>query len=292
MKDMKICKIIKDLLPNYLEKLTSEQTNRWIENHLIECKNCQNTLKHMQQEIDIPQTQVEEVDYLKKFHKKIGRAFAWGIGIGLMLLLIVYLSVAGYRWYILSSITSKLQSYKQVSNVYMEIEEVLFKNRSFYNHTKTKIWYKDKMLRYEREDALVPMNQNFIGMIDIANKKQYVINTEEKTVKVQDIQKDTIEWEDILSYFVGERGYVDEKTNVLKACNLYEPVIYAKEKEWVVNEYTYSKDTGLLESRFFDNVYGDAHTHYAHYTTYHYDFDKVTKEEVVFPDVSKYTKIE
>ena len=56
---MKICKIIKDLLPNYLEKLTSEQTNRWIENHLIECKNCQNTLKHMQQEIDIPQTQVE-----------------------------------------------------------------------------------------------------------------------------------------------------------------------------------------------------------------------------------------
>ena len=34
MKDKNECKIIQDLLPNYIENLTSEETNSYIKEHL------------------------------------------------------------------------------------------------------------------------------------------------------------------------------------------------------------------------------------------------------------------
>ena len=37
---MKNCKIVQDLLPNYIEKLTSDETNIFIEKHLKECEDC------------------------------------------------------------------------------------------------------------------------------------------------------------------------------------------------------------------------------------------------------------
>ena len=38
MNENKDCKIVQDLLPNYIEKLTNEETNKYIEEHLNECK--------------------------------------------------------------------------------------------------------------------------------------------------------------------------------------------------------------------------------------------------------------
>ena len=37
---MKDCKIVQDLLPNYVENLTTKETNQFIENHLENCKDC------------------------------------------------------------------------------------------------------------------------------------------------------------------------------------------------------------------------------------------------------------
>ena len=42
MENEKICKIVQDLLPNYIENLTSEETNIFIEEHLNTCSNCKN----------------------------------------------------------------------------------------------------------------------------------------------------------------------------------------------------------------------------------------------------------
>ena len=40
MKERKECKIIQDLLPNYVEKLTNEETNTYIAEHLSQCEDC------------------------------------------------------------------------------------------------------------------------------------------------------------------------------------------------------------------------------------------------------------
>ena len=45
----KDCKIIQDLLPNYVEVLTNDETNHFIEGHLKECKNCNETYLNMKE---------------------------------------------------------------------------------------------------------------------------------------------------------------------------------------------------------------------------------------------------
>mgnify|MGYP005781830921 CR=1 FL=1 len=47
MKEKRDCKIVQDLLPNYIEKLTNEETNAFIEEHLKNCVDCKKLLGNM-----------------------------------------------------------------------------------------------------------------------------------------------------------------------------------------------------------------------------------------------------
>ena len=47
MKEKRDCKIVQDLLPNHVEKLTNEETNQYIEEHLKECKECNDIKKEI-----------------------------------------------------------------------------------------------------------------------------------------------------------------------------------------------------------------------------------------------------
>ena len=73
MEKKKECRIIEDLLPNYIEGLTNEVTNEFIEEHLKECESCQ---KEKQEMIDKMETKVVhnqqiEIDYMKKYRRKM-----------------------------------------------------------------------------------------------------------------------------------------------------------------------------------------------------------------------------
>lgn len=73
MKEKINCKIVQDLLPNYIEKLTNEETNIFIEEHLKECKECRNILENMKIElkVDVQNRENREVKYIKKYNSKI-----------------------------------------------------------------------------------------------------------------------------------------------------------------------------------------------------------------------------
>lgn len=45
---MKHCEIVCDLLPLYIEKLTSQESEAFLREHLADCKECQTVLAHMQ----------------------------------------------------------------------------------------------------------------------------------------------------------------------------------------------------------------------------------------------------
>ena len=65
------CEIVKDLLPNYIESLTSRATNDYIKNHIKNCPNCANTLKNMNGELLLKDIYEEkEIDFLKMLNKK------------------------------------------------------------------------------------------------------------------------------------------------------------------------------------------------------------------------------
>lgn len=54
------CNVVKDLLPNYIDHLTSEETNKEIEEHIEECKDCNMYYRQMKEEIDIPSKNIIE----------------------------------------------------------------------------------------------------------------------------------------------------------------------------------------------------------------------------------------
>ncbi len=73
MKEKRDCKIVQDLLPNYIENLTNEETNNFIEEHLKECDECKKILENMKKDLKDGQTERDnrEVNYIKKYNNKL-----------------------------------------------------------------------------------------------------------------------------------------------------------------------------------------------------------------------------
>lgn len=73
MVNKRDCKIVQDLLPNYLEKLTNEETNHFIEEHLKECPECQSLFEEMKKQfsVNFEKRDNQDIEYIKKFKTKM-----------------------------------------------------------------------------------------------------------------------------------------------------------------------------------------------------------------------------
>lgn len=65
-----LCKIVEDLLPNYIEKMTSSETNEIIEKHIEECQLCKDKLNNMKCEVVLDEVDDREINYLKTIKRK------------------------------------------------------------------------------------------------------------------------------------------------------------------------------------------------------------------------------
>lgn len=67
------CEIIKDLLPSYIDGLTSNESNSEIEAHLETCQDCKDVLDQMKTEIDVDSIQLnkEKIKPFKKLNKRV-----------------------------------------------------------------------------------------------------------------------------------------------------------------------------------------------------------------------------
>ncbi|WP_295089723.1 zf-HC2 domain-containing protein [Ruminococcus sp.] len=64
------CNIVKDLLPLYCDKLTSEDSNEEIEKHLSECADCKTVYESMNKKEDVIKVPDKDVKPLKKVKKR------------------------------------------------------------------------------------------------------------------------------------------------------------------------------------------------------------------------------
>lgn len=91
---MKDCKIIQDLMPNYIDNLTSKESNEYVEKHIKDCKECTNYFNEMKSKIELDKTGTvkQEIDYMKKAKKKmnIGKKLLTIIGLLIVISLIVF----------------------------------------------------------------------------------------------------------------------------------------------------------------------------------------------------------
>ncbi|WP_027398397.1 zf-HC2 domain-containing protein [Anaerovorax odorimutans] len=93
------CEIIKDLLPSYIDNLTSTESNLEIEEHLKTCSKCKETLELMKAEVPVeePEYNKEKIKPFKKLNKKIVKS----ILLTLMICIIavcMYLYFFGFGW--------------------------------------------------------------------------------------------------------------------------------------------------------------------------------------------------
>lgn len=94
------CEIIRDLLPLYIDGLTSKESNQEIEKHLKNCEECQKYYQEMTWDIDnfsvITNEEIEDVNLIKKIKKK-NRKKALGIFVGAFVLSGVLMGVS-FHW--------------------------------------------------------------------------------------------------------------------------------------------------------------------------------------------------
>lgn len=120
MKDKKECRIIQDLLPSYMEGLTTEETNEYVEEHLKECDECRKTLETMQKDIEINTNHADkkEVNYFKKYKKKM--TLLKGI---ILIILLVFIITVGRRMFILVTLSKKAEKSKESDNYYIRYSQ-------------------------------------------------------------------------------------------------------------------------------------------------------------------------
>lgn len=75
MKESLECEMVRDLLPNYIEELTSEKTNKVIEEHLENCKDCRKVYQSMKVDLNIKENEdirnKTKVKIFRKINKRI-----------------------------------------------------------------------------------------------------------------------------------------------------------------------------------------------------------------------------
>lgn len=69
----KDCKIVQDLLPNYIDNLTTTESNEFIEDHLKDCKDCSKVLENMKNDLktDDEKKDKKVINFIKKYNKKM-----------------------------------------------------------------------------------------------------------------------------------------------------------------------------------------------------------------------------
>jgi len=100
MKEIE-CNVIRDLLPNYCDKISSEETNKLVEEHLKNCFECNKVLENMNKELDkeVFENQ-EEIDYLKGYRKNKIKNIIFAVALTINIILIGFIS---YIYYIVNT---------------------------------------------------------------------------------------------------------------------------------------------------------------------------------------------
>ena len=230
----KDCKIIQDLLPNYIENLTTKETNEFINTHLVDCKECKETLDNMKKNTDNEQKSAKkQIDYLKKYRRKmtclkILIAFA-------IIFILIFFGVRLYQFKIISEIFDHNIDY-DIGNNYKLTQrdgrtgattEMLYKDGTSYLkfYDKGSIWENEntKYMIIESENKYLILDKKSppLGLDSRISLGTYgLFNTEKKSdlsklilTKGIDIHEEKYgNYQCYVINFEGEKIWVDKET--------------------------------------------------------------------------------
>lgn len=166
MGDSLRCEVVRDLLPSYVEGLTSDVTNEEISSHLSSCMECERLYNEMKEPIETPM-ETKEMDYLKKVKQRTNKT----ILIGITALAVLFFLIIGIRLYIVGSKVNSVANYNPMISQTVDKTEVLVVQGKLANRSR------------------VCMKHN--------------ITVEDGTATIELIDRAALPWEDNNDFYVG-----------------------------------------------------------------------------------------
>lgn len=126
MKTKRECKIVQDLLPNYIEKLTNEETNQYIEEHLIQCKECSDILENMKKDIkkDVSSARTKkEIKYMKKYSHRMTL-----LKIIIITIVVLFVILTGRKILIINDLYDKAEEHINSTNYHSVVHSFASNN--------------------------------------------------------------------------------------------------------------------------------------------------------------------
>lgn len=262
----KECKIVQDLLPNYIEKLTSQTSNDFIEKHLENCNECKSVAENMEKELKFNSEKREEreVEYFKKYNKKM--KLSKKILLLVLSIALIYVLTVIYKYSILTIIQKRNEESNNSNNRYY--------------HSVTQ----DTIIEVYKKDGIMKVNLQAVqGDGDITLWKNE--NTGEEYVF----------WNDSKIYSKNNGGIMGiSPSSMMTAPDFLSRLMVAIHPMMFVGTQKYNGT--YCYNLKFDDVYEiiEKETGHILYTnnggsrSIKYSFDTVTDEDVKLPDISEY----
>lgn len=188
------CNVVRDLLPSYIEKITSNSTNKEIESHLDDCRECSEILRNMTGgEKSFNENSEKEINYLKKISCKTK-----SIIVSIIAVFIIVLTVPFVKYCIIGfNDTSFYTDSLSVSGSELHGEGGLFSSAGVVS--KVRCDYDNGVVTLNVYDVLPIVKKNG----DFSFKVDYKADGDIKKVQKAD---GSVLWEDI---------YISDRANAL-----------------------------------------------------------------------------
>lgn len=286
---MKDCKIIRDLFPSYIDGLTSETTNQYIAEHLNNCEECKKVLEDMKKDLKLDKTEnnEKEVKYIKKFNNKMRI-----LKIILMLILLVILFSFTRKAVIIANLNIKAKDYINSTNYYLKTLNYAGDTLDIIENYKKddKIMGRFESLSHDiKKIALEYYNNGMINnYVEIQNYKENFNKKVAHLNKIGDpistftIRNIPAPFEtDNLFQFITTVLFSNIKTEECNEKNCYRIV----DMEYV---FYIDKETGLIVRTIGGSAINEEKQKFKMISDYLYEFDIVTDDDFIEPDISEY----
>lgn len=291
MKEKRDCKIVQDLLPNYMEKLTDKETNQYIEEHLGGCQECKTVYISMNKELGTPKEEItqKKVDGFKKYKNKLN-ILKTIIICFLLLIVLILCFIVGRKMLIIRKMNTKVNNYTNSNNYYREITQYTGNTICETNYWKKGNKYLSKKKMLSTQEDIV--SQTIINYCNGENVNTYIESGNSKIAYLDsegilnERFSDWNEWLGInnnwdllkISLFSAISTEKCSQKDCYKLTTRYDPndsqVIYIE------------KETGLCLRAIVQNQTDDILEDSI--VQYKYIFDNVTDENLIEPDISEY----
>jgi len=292
MKNKRECKIVQEyLLPNYIDNLTDEEINNYINEHINECDECKKVFEDMQkgESKEEANRKKKEINYMRKFNTKL--RIVKSIFILIFAIILITLAITIRKMIILNNLNEQVTKYVESNNVYVKISGNL---NTGYEYME--IYKKDekikRILKMENEET-------YVTTIELPNETKKYLDTPEYKQLIP--TNDIIYNQQIINRPVYPGKTLKEKFLIAISTKIENEKVDGKEcyvlstfgKNVLPDSYGgyigkayIEKDTGLI-LKHIESQNGKKFT-----TKYEYKFNKNTDEDMKEPDINQYEILE